>query len=211
MPATPSCPSCGAAMAADQRYCVDCGRRRVDPPRPESRSAAGAGGAAPPPPPAPLPPAQRPAGPNLWSPSAALIAGVATLILAVGVGFLIGRAGDTGNAGGGKVEVIQVGPGPGTGEAVTPGGGEEPAEPSTKSAAPEAEGKAKPAPKSTREKTKIEEGSKEAEELQKEASEKVTHATVPQAKPTAKVGETCEEGTAGCGANHKFEGEFFPE
>ena len=91
-----SCPNCGARMAADQRYCLNCGHRRGEPRLPfmdavvfmESMSARRA-------------PARRaaasPARANRSSArmnaNAALIAGVATLVLAIGVGFLIGRSG----------------------------------------------------------------------------------------------------------------------
>src|SRR3569623_1526597 len=83
-----SCPNCGAQMAADQRYCLNCGHRHGDPRLPfmdavvfmESMNApGGAAGAAPPPPPAEQP------GPGRWNANAALIAGVATLVLALGV------------------------------------------------------------------------------------------------------------------------------
>jgi len=86
------CGSCGAPLAADQRYCLECGTRR-----PEARLAflddAGGGrhatvetnttsGTAP--------------GPRAAAlgPGGALAAGVAILLLALGVGVLIGRAGD---------------------------------------------------------------------------------------------------------------------
>ena len=91
-----SCPNCGAQMAADQRYCLNCGHRRGDPRLPfmdavvfmESMNGP-AGRAAPPPPPPPAEP--RPS--SRMNANAALIAGVATLVLAIGVGFLIGRSG----------------------------------------------------------------------------------------------------------------------
>ena len=90
-----SCPNCGAQMAADQRYCLNCGHRRGEPRLPfmdavvfmESMSAPGGAAGAPPPPPAAEP------SPGRWNANAALIAGVATLVLAIGVGFLIGRTG----------------------------------------------------------------------------------------------------------------------
>ena len=50
-----SCPNCGARMAADQRYCLNCGHRRGEPRLPfmdavvfmESMSAPGGAGGAP--------------------------------------------------------------------------------------------------------------------------------------------------------------------
>ena len=73
-----SCPNCGARMAADQRYCLNCGHRRGDPRLPfmdavvfmeSMNAAAGGAGAAPPPPPA------ESGGSNRWNANAALIAG----------------------------------------------------------------------------------------------------------------------------------------
>jgi zinc ribbon protein len=83
---TDRCPNCGAQMAPDQRYCIQCGERRsgggLRDALPRTQTAAPAAAAT----------RQRP-----WlSPSSSLIAGVATLLLALGVGVLIGRSGDHG-------------------------------------------------------------------------------------------------------------------
>ena len=89
------CASCGAPLAPDQRYCLECGTRRVvarsgylD----NARPAAGAppAGALAPEPVAPLPP--PPLGPPGRNANA-VIAGVGVLLLAMGVGILIGRSG----------------------------------------------------------------------------------------------------------------------
>ena len=74
------CPACGAPLATDQRYCVDCGERRGEPRLPFMD------GRTPPPAPAPV---REPRGAS----AAALIAGVATLLVALAVGVLIGRSG----------------------------------------------------------------------------------------------------------------------
>jgi hypothetical protein len=113
------CANCDAPMAADQRYCLECGERRG-----QARFAA------------PVAATStrtvtetrgRPIG-SRWSPGATLIAGVATLLLALGIGVLIGRAGNSGSSGNaGKVSVITVnGAGgtaaaSGTGTTTTPG------------------------------------------------------------------------------------------
>jgi hypothetical protein len=88
------CQACGAPMAADQRYCLECGARRAamssvllgGPPR----AAAGTTPAAPPAP-------QTLAGGGGASQQRAnaltLLAGVGVLMLAMGVGVLIGRSG----------------------------------------------------------------------------------------------------------------------
>lgn len=78
-----NCPQCGAALASDQRYCLSCGRRLTDP-RVDYRRALALGddpGA-----PAPERPSQRDTrGPLL------LLGAIATILLALGVGIVIGR------------------------------------------------------------------------------------------------------------------------
>jgi hypothetical protein len=221
-----TCPNCNARMAADQRYCLNCGHRRGDPRLPfmdavvfmESMNAAPGGAGTPPP-----PPAQQSGGSNnRWNANAALIAGVATLVLAIGVGFLIGRTGhnDNSSAGPSKVQVVQV---PGTaaapGESAPTTGAESstPESGSETSTAPKTGGgngtkSGKPATKkSTSEKTNIKENSAEEKELAQQASEEVLHPTVPTVKSGTQLGESCEKGAAGCGASGKFEGNFFGE
>jgi hypothetical protein len=84
------CPSCGAALAADQRYCLECGERRGEP-RVAFLDLLGRRDAPPAAEPAstvPAPPgvAERPLTP--W----VAAAGVAVLLLVLGVGILIGDA-----------------------------------------------------------------------------------------------------------------------
>lgn len=71
------CPSCGAALAADQRYCLECGEsgRRQGPPHVL----------------VPVPAPARARGVWTTGPTGA-IAAVACLLLAMGVGVLIGRS-----------------------------------------------------------------------------------------------------------------------
>ena len=92
-----SCPSCGATMAADQRYCVECGNRRGEPRLPvmDGRTAAEAQPVAAPPGGYPPPPVETR---SKWSSSVALIAGIGVLLLAMGVGVLIGHNGNSKNA-----------------------------------------------------------------------------------------------------------------
>jgi hypothetical protein len=222
-----SCPNCNARMAADQRYCLNCGHRRGDPRLPfmdavvfmESMNSApgGTGGATPPP-----PPAQSGGSNNKWNANAALIAGVATLVLAIGVGFLIGRTGhnDNSSADAGKVQILQVPSAPGSsgGEEVPPGA-ETPAasggsEKSTGSKTGGGNGGKSSTPakeKTPSEKTKVKEGSTEEKRLAEEASNEVLHPTVPTVEAGTQLGESCEKGAAGCGASGKFEGNFFGE
>jgi len=226
-----SCPNCGARMAADQRYCLNCGHRRGEPRLPfmdavvfmESMNSApgGAGGATPPP-----PPAQSGGGSsNKWNANAALIAGVATLVLAIGVGFLIGRTGhnDNSSAGnGGEVKVVQVGGAPVAGgeaeapvetETSTPEGGGEKTGGAKSGGGGGGKGGGKPASeKTTSEKTNIKEGSKEEEELAAEATKETLHTKEGvQLETKVEVGGKCEKGAAGCGDNGEFTGNFFGE
>jgi hypothetical protein len=213
-----SCPNCGAQMAADQRYCLNCGHRRGEPRLPfmdavvfmESMSApgGGAGGATPPPPP-------TEASPNRWNANAALIAGVATLVLAIGVGFLIGRSGHDNSSQAAAPQVIKVEGNTGGGEetAATSEGTEESAAKSDK-AEGKAKGNSKKAGKTSPKATpKAEKNSETGAHGASKATEEVLHTEgdVEFAKPEVKVGGACEQGTAGCGKSGKFEGNFFGE
>jgi hypothetical protein len=82
------CPTCGSTLAADQRYCVACGTRRGEPRLPfmDGRPRQVAAPAA-----APPPRRHRPHA----SAGTTLVAGVGTLVLALGVGVLIGRQGNS--------------------------------------------------------------------------------------------------------------------
>jgi len=215
-----SCPNCSARMAADQRYCLNCGHRRGDPRLPfmdavvfmESMNAPGGGaGATPPPPPA------KSGGDNRWHANAALIAGVATLVLAIGVGFLIGRSGhDSAPQAAATPQVIKVEGGGGGEEALaTPTEGAE--ESSAKSG--KGEGKAKGGSKKSDGKSagkgspKTEKKAETGEHGATQATEEVLHTEgeVEFAEPEVEVGGSCTKGAAGCGESGKFEGNFFGE
>jgi hypothetical protein len=93
-----SCGTCGALLAEDQRYCLECGERRMPT---SSLLMTGPPSAAPPPGPS-GPPGQpsRAADRGLDRSSAlTVIAGVGVLLLAMGVGVLIGRAGNSKTSG----------------------------------------------------------------------------------------------------------------
>ena len=87
MPTSDRCRVCGAPLASDQRYCVECGERRgaarfvLPTPGPVVDSAATS---------------RRVRGRPRMTPSATLIAGVGTLLLAMGIGVLIGHLGNSG-------------------------------------------------------------------------------------------------------------------
>jgi hypothetical protein len=212
-----SCPNCGVAMSGDQRYCLNCGHRRGDPRLPfmdavvfmEAMGGApgGTAAAAPPPP----PPAERK---PRFSPSASLIAGVATLVLAVGVGVLIGRSGNSGSSDTPGTQVIRV---------QNEGGSEETANAET---AGEGAGKAGGATKGKQGKGAGKNGAKaksnfpvaKKAEAKAETGDSGTAKAVEEvikpeagvkiAPPEQKLGGACEEGIAGCTAG-KFEGNFF--
>lgn len=214
-----SCPNCGARMAADQRYCLNCGHRRGDPRLPfmdavvfmESMNTPGGTAGTPPPP----PPAQS-GGSNRWNANAALIAGVATLVLAIGVGFLIGRSGheNNGSAAGGGVKIVQLG-GAGGGEVE---GGEESTATTggEKAGGSETAAKGKNSGKSSgkgakKKPSEVKEGSKEEKELIQEKTEETLHAEGPIAEPGTQVGESCKKGSPGCSNGEEFTGNFFGE
>lgn len=210
-----SCPNCGAQMAADQRYCLNCGQRRGDPRLPfmdavvfmESMSSPGGGAGTPPPPPS------EPKSSNRMNANAALIAGVATLVLAIGVGFLIGRSGNNGSnnaAAEAPIKVIEVGGG-GGGEGTKEAASEESS--GKKESGKKKGGSKKSAIKSEGDKAtkKAEAGAAEGTHGQTEAVEKVLHTeNGVELETEVEVGGSCKEGTAGC-ANGKFEGNFFGE
>jgi hypothetical protein len=120
LPAAPTgasedrCTACGAPLAHDQRYCVECGERRGQSRLPvaqpvtevHTRRTRAAG------------PLRRPT----VSSGAVLVAGVGVLLLAVGLGVLIGRINDhtTTTRASASPQVITVQAGGGGGTATTP-------------------------------------------------------------------------------------------
>jgi hypothetical protein len=179
-------------VAVDQRYCLECGRRRGEPRLPfmdavvfmdAMNSAAET----------PAPPTKEKK--RRVSPNAALIAGVGTLLLALGIGVLIGRSGNHGST--------TAAPPP---QIVTVGGGEE-STAKTSSKGSETVGGASTKGKS---KKQIVEAKKKAAETG-EGAKDVLHA-VPGANlppPTIKVGGKCEKKVAGCNEKGEFDGSFF--
>jgi hypothetical protein len=214
-----SCPNCGARMAADQRYCLNCGQRRGEPRLPfmdavvfmESMGAPGGAGATPPPPPS------EPKSSNRMNANAALIAGVATLVLAIGVGFLIGRAGhDSGSnaAAEAPIKVIEVGGGGGGGESnETASTGEESAETTADKGKSKGGKESGGGKKSTKGSPETEKNAEVGSHGASKATEEVLHTEgdVKLAEPEQKVGGSCEKGAAGCSESGEFTGNFFGE
>jgi hypothetical protein len=98
---TDSCAQCKAPLADDQRYCLQCGEPRPHVSGPPSAKSA------PEKPPLSPPGFAAPEHPARTN-SVALMAGVGVLLLAMGVGVLIGRAG-AGSAKPPPAQVISVG------------------------------------------------------------------------------------------------------
>lgn len=182
------CPSCGAHIAADQRYCLTCGARCGDPRLPfmsavtfmdAMKSPASAGASA------PTPPRQQ----RRMSSNMALFATIGVLLIAMGVGVLIGRSGNqTASAPvAAAPQVIKVG---GTGEETAATGSE---------ANTTATGTKKVTKKALKEEANSQEGANEFLH---------TDPSVKLADPKVELGDKCEEGVAGC-KGEKFTGDFF--
>jgi hypothetical protein len=172
-------------MAADQRYCINCGERRTGGGLRDALPRAQAA--------APLA-AAAPARPR-WSPNTSLIAGVATLLLALGVGVLIGRAGDNGSSKAVAPQVVTVSAGgagtAGTGAAATT------AAASTSSTAKRAAAKKK---------AKHHAAAKVSGASSVDATAKKNGVKLPP--KVVKVGQACAKGTKGCQGG-KFTGNYF--
>jgi hypothetical protein len=186
------CPSCGAPLAADQRYCLECGQRRGDPRLPFMDAVVLMD--------AVKRPSQAPSSPPKKkrtgiSPNAALIAGIGTLLLALGVGVLIGRSGNHSTASTAPAAPI-----------VIHGGGEETATASSQGSATTGGGAAGKA------KSKKQKAAAEKEAEAHPAAEEVLKPAGDVKLPPAKVqpGGKCEAGAAGC-EHGEFTGNFFGE
>jgi hypothetical protein len=200
-----NCPNCGASLASDQRYCLACGQRRGDPrlpfmdavvfmesskhtPQPKSAAA-----------PTTPPSDRRP----FVSANASLVAGVATLVLAIGVGVLIGRSGDNGssNAANTTPQIIRVGGGEG-GEVASTGKAKE-----NKGSTNIGGGGGSKSATKKKAKAKTEQGKSGASKATEEVYEPAPGVKI--APPEQKIGGECDPSVAGCGKDGKFEGNFF--
>ncbi len=178
-----SCPNCGAGMAPDQRYCINCGERRTGgslrDALPRTRPVAATA---------------PPAGPRtawLHSSSGSLIAGVATLLLAMGVGVLIGRSGHDNTSAAAARQPVQVVTVAGSGAAGTTTG----AAATTASTAGSKSSKSKKSSKAKVSGTS---------DVNKVAAQ--NHVKLPPR--VVKVGGKCAAGSKGCQGG-KFTGNFF--
>ncbi len=189
-----ACGSCGAPMASDQRYCLECGQRRGDPRLPfmdavvlmeavkQSRQ-----------PPPPQPPKRKRGG---ISPNAALITGVGTLLLALGIGVLIGHSGTQ--------EVAQTAAAP---QVITVSGGSGEAS-STPSKGKSATGGGTASKAKTKKQKQAALKESEAHPAAEEVLKPAGNVDLPSA--TVKPGDKCKSGEAGCEGG-EFTGNFFGE
>jgi hypothetical protein len=187
------CPSCATTVAPDQRYCLSCGQRCGEPRLPFMNAVTFMDAMKRPKTAAATPPA-KPKRRGV-SANAALIAGVGTLILAMGVGVLIGRSGDQSvTSAPAAAQIIKV----------PAGGGAEAATASTGKAASGKAAKGKPKKQNASALKKEATTQKGAEEVLKpSAGVKLPPATVEQ-------GGKCTSGTAGCKGG-EFTGDYFGE
>ncbi len=122
------CPACGTAMASDQRYCLECGERRGPARVPLLDSSAQRARAR------EAPDAHRPPARARASVNSTLIAGIGTLLLAMGVGVLIGRSANSTNTKAPPAQVVTVAGGGGTAGTAAASAAAQP--PSTSAVAP---------------------------------------------------------------------------
>jgi hypothetical protein len=181
------CTSCGQPLASDQRYCVGCGQRRGKP-RFSFESLASRPSAAPP----PEPKSHR----SRVSSATTLVAGIATLLLAMGVGVLIGHNSGSGTTkAAASPQIITVGGG-GTaaGASATAGGATAAARKHGKT------GKVKTVTVHLTGKVKAKAAAAAAKVFGNNSNNLVNN-------PTEQVGQSCSGG-AGCESG-KFTGNFF--
>lgn len=194
------CGVCGAPLAHDQRYCTECGERRGASQFPAGQPAAEA-------PPRRARAARAPRGQRVSS-GTTLVAGVGVLLLAIGLGVLIGRLGHN-NAPAQKqapAQVVTVQGGGGSAAATTTGA-------TNTTPAHHTAAAASTAPKGLTGKLKAAAEnkappSKAVQQKANQAAGKVLGNASNLAPPTQKVGGSCKSGQAGCQGN-KFTGNFF--
>ena len=195
------CGTCGAPLAHDQRYCVECGERRGASRLPNAQPAAEASSGR-------ARASRAPRGQRISS-GTTLVAGVGVLLLAIGLGVLIGRLGHNNNsnqkASAPPVQVVTVqGGGAGAGTSSTSAATTTPTHTSAAASV---------APKGLTGKLKAaaENKAPPSKALQQKATQAAGHvlgSSSNLAPPTQKVGGSCKSGQAGCQSG-KFTGNFF--
>ncbi len=194
---TDRCSTCGAEMAPDQRYCVECGTRRG-----KARFALQSTGLSPAPAPAAV--AVQPRGG--WTSGTTLLAGIAVLLLAIGVGVLIGHA--VSNSGTQKpvnnITVNGGGSGGGTSAATTGNTGSGAASTGSTSNTSGSSGSSSSKKKSVKAST----GSNTVAAKKNTPPPSSGVSSSVTKTPTVKPGGSCTAGTPGC-TNGKETGNFF--
>jgi hypothetical protein len=193
------CANCGSILASDQRYCLHCGQRRGKS-RFSLASMPGPVSAA------PTTTVSVPAEPpgRRGSSGATLIAGIATLILAMGVGVVIGQSSNSGANTSTRAAAPTV--------IVNGGGGSGAASTNAASLSP-THANAKPAKVSKSEKVRAKQAAAAAKPTQaatqkaSNAAQSVLGGSAKQA-PTVTSGQSCKPGSPGC-TNGRFTGTFF--
>jgi hypothetical protein len=198
------CVNCGALLAADQQYCIHCGERRGKSrfSVPDTSGQTVQTGTLPTEPRKEAP-ARRP------SYGTTLVAGIATLLLAMGVGVEIGRISNNGGSrAAAQPTVVTVNGGSGSaGSATTTAAGAQSPRGKTRhaqhaAAAPKTEVKkaqqAAAAPKPTH----------QAVQKASHAASSVLGGNTGQSNNTVTTGQSCAAGSAGCSGSH-FTGNFF--
>jgi hypothetical protein len=169
-------------MAADQRYCIECGERRTGGGLRDSLPRTQA-----------VAPAPSPRQRAWLSANNSLIAGIATLLLAMGVGVLIGRSGDNGGGRAATPQIVTVSAG--AGGAAANGA-------STGTTSAKSTGSTSSSKKSRKSSSKA----KVTGAGSIDATAKKNGVKLPP--KVVKVGQACAKGTKGCSAG-KFTGDYF--
>ena len=185
------CPNCQTPLAPDQRYCVSCGERRG---RPRFSYDTVAAQQVPVAATAPPPPPRR----ARWSSASTLVAGVATLLIALGVGVLIGHDSNSTPAKAPAAQVITVGGG--SGATGTTAGTGSTASTGSSSTSGKKGGKVKV--------TKVTVTAKTAKAATQAASKVLGSSKNLSSNAQQSIGGSCTGG-AGC-QNGKFTGNYFP-
>jgi hypothetical protein len=186
------CSNCGAPLAHDQRYCVECGERRGQSTLPQAAPATEVS-------------ARRvrtqaaPRGLRMSS-GATLVSGVGVLLLAIGLGVLIGHLGKNNSPRASTpapTVIMQTTPGSGTGAATAPAT----TTPTTSHLTKKSKAKLNSAAAA----------SAPPPAVQKKATQaagKVLGNSNNLAPPTVTTGQKCSNNQAGC-SNGSFNGNFF--
>ena len=198
-----TCDVCGSRLAPDQRYCVECGTRRGQP-RFTLQPGSGASAAQP-----GVEPASGRSRRGGWTSSTTLLAGIATLLLALGVGVLIGESGSSTPKTGGIHVVVNGGGGSGSGSgtaASTPSSSGSTGGSSTSSGSSHSSGSKTKAAKNS--------SSNSASKSKSSGSTATPPPSTGVSKtvtktPAVKPGGACTAGSPGC-QNGKETGNFFP-